>query len=86
LADLKKSSPLKPLGQMNWNLVGSIYGRSQSVNKHGRHMVLYKDWSLLLETWVLCVSAKTIPTKGNTCFGYIFCWIKNATKKKLHNL
>jgi hypothetical protein len=27
----KKSSPLKPLGQMNQNLVGSIYGRS-SIN------------------------------------------------------
>jgi hypothetical protein len=25
---LKKSSPLKPLGQMNRNLVGSIYGMS----------------------------------------------------------
>ena len=45
LADIKKSSPLKLLGQMNRNLVGSIYGRSsikilissQSVNKHGRH-------------------------------------------------
>jgi hypothetical protein len=24
----KKSSPLKPLGQMNQNMVGSIYGRS----------------------------------------------------------
>jgi hypothetical protein len=24
----KKASPLKPLGQMNRNLVGSIYGRS----------------------------------------------------------
>ena len=34
---------LKPLSQMNWKLVGSIYGRpsllisSQSVNKHGHH-------------------------------------------------
>jgi hypothetical protein len=28
LANLKKSSPLKPLGQMNRNLVGSIYGMS----------------------------------------------------------
>jgi hypothetical protein len=28
LADLKKYSPLKPLVQMNRNLVGSIYGRS----------------------------------------------------------
>jgi hypothetical protein len=28
LADFLKSAPLKPLGQMNRNLVGSIYGRS----------------------------------------------------------
>jgi hypothetical protein len=28
LADFKKSSPPRPLGQMNRNLVGSIYGRS----------------------------------------------------------
>jgi hypothetical protein len=28
LADFFKSSPLKPLGQMNWNLVDSIYGMS----------------------------------------------------------
>jgi hypothetical protein len=28
LADFNKSSPLKPRGQMNRNLVGSIYGRS----------------------------------------------------------
>jgi hypothetical protein len=28
LADFFKSSPLKPLGQMNRNFVGSIYGRS----------------------------------------------------------
>jgi hypothetical protein len=28
LADFLKSSPLKPLGQMNRNLVGSIYERS----------------------------------------------------------
>ena len=45
LADLKNSSPLKPLGQMIGNLVGSIYGRSsikllipsRSINKHGHH-------------------------------------------------
>jgi hypothetical protein len=28
LADFLKSSPLKRLGQTNWKLVGSIYGRS----------------------------------------------------------
>jgi hypothetical protein len=34
LADLKKSSPLKPLRQMNWNLVGSIYGMSSMKIAH----------------------------------------------------
>ena len=44
--------PLKPLSQMNWNLVGSIYGRpsllisSRSVNKHGHHRRL-----LFLISW-----------------------------------
>jgi hypothetical protein len=40
----KKNSTLKPLGQMNRNVVGSIYGRPSikianfgSVNKHGQH-------------------------------------------------
>jgi len=28
LVDFKKSSSLKPLSQMNQNLVGSVYGRS----------------------------------------------------------
>ena len=28
LADFLNSSPLKPYGQMNWNLLGSIFGRS----------------------------------------------------------
>jgi hypothetical protein len=34
LADWKKSSPLKPLSQMNRNLVGSIYVRSSIKNAH----------------------------------------------------
>jgi hypothetical protein len=33
LADFCKSS-LKLLGQMNWNLVGSIYGRSSIKTAH----------------------------------------------------
>ena len=45
LVYLKKSSPRKPLCQMNQNLIGSIYGSSsikiaissRSVNKHGHH-------------------------------------------------
>jgi hypothetical protein len=34
LADSFKSSPLKPLGQMNRNLVGSIYGMSSMKIAH----------------------------------------------------
>ena len=50
---LKKSSPLKPLGQMNRNLVGSIFGRSSIkllilagfISKHSRHrQYLFSDW------------------------------------------
>jgi hypothetical protein len=34
LTDFKKFSPQKLLGQMNWNLVGSIYGRSSIKSTH----------------------------------------------------
>ena len=34
LANFKNSSPLKPLGQINRNLVGCIYGRSSIKNAH----------------------------------------------------
>ena len=34
LADLKTTSPLKPLGQMNRTLVGSIYGMSSMNSAH----------------------------------------------------
>jgi hypothetical protein len=34
LADFKNSSSLKPLCQMIWNLVGSIYGRSSIKSTH----------------------------------------------------
>jgi hypothetical protein len=60
----KKSSPLKPFGQMNQNLVGSIYGRllisSRSVNKHGHHRQLF----------FLVISKKSSPLP--TKFGFIW--------------
>jgi hypothetical protein len=34
LANLKKFPPLKPLGQINQNLVGSIYGMSSMTITH----------------------------------------------------
>jgi hypothetical protein len=63
LAYLKKSSPLKPLGQMNRNLVGSIYGRSsikiahvvRFANKHGRH----SQFLLLIGRFLKILSSET---------------------------
>jgi hypothetical protein len=56
LAVFFKSSPLKPLCQMNGNLAGSVYGRSsikmlissRSVNKYGHHrqFLFLIDWFL----------------------------------------
>jgi hypothetical protein len=63
LADFLDSSPLKPFGQMNRNLVGSIYGRpsvirllisSLSIYKHGCQTILVSDW---------LISKKSSPLK-----------------------
>jgi hypothetical protein len=53
LADLKKSSSLKPLGQMNRNLVGSIYGRS-SVQIANFFPIRWQTWppqAILVSDW-----------------------------------
>ena len=62
LADFFNSSRLKPFGQMNRNLVGSIYGRSsikiaQFVpigNKHGRHRQFLFLIGWFLKNLLLC--------------------------------
>jgi hypothetical protein len=53
LADIKKSAPLKPLGQMNRNLVGSIPGRS-SINIAHFVLIHYQTWlpqAILVSDW-----------------------------------
>ena len=54
LADFKKSSPLKPLGQMNWNLVGSIYGRSSIKIAYFVliHLQTWPPQAILISVWV----------------------------------
>jgi hypothetical protein len=55
LADFKKSSPLKPLGQMNQNLVGSIYGRSSIKIAHFVPIGL-QTWppqAILVSDWLI---------------------------------
>jgi hypothetical protein len=52
LADFFKSSLLKPLGQMNRNLVGSIYGRSSmSIAHRGPSIDAFYQVSVHLVKW-----------------------------------
>jgi hypothetical protein len=52
---LKKSSPLKPLGQMNRNLVGSIFGRSSIKITH-LVLIRLQTWrpqTILVSDWLI---------------------------------
>jgi hypothetical protein len=55
LADLKKSTPLKLLGQMTRNLVGSIYGKSSIQIAH-YVPIRYQTWppqAVLVSDWLI---------------------------------
>jgi hypothetical protein len=58
---LKKNSSLKPLGQMNRNLVGSIYGRSSIKIAHfiPIHLQTWPPQAILVSDWL--ISKKSSP-------------------------
>jgi hypothetical protein len=69
----KKSSPLKPLGQMNRNLVGSIYGRSSVTIAHFVPIRL-QTWppqTIIVSDWEINQSETRIA-----CGGHVCKWIK----------
>jgi hypothetical protein len=55
LADFLDSSPLKPFGQMNQNLVGSIYGKSSVTIAHFVPIRLqtWRPQTLLVSDWLI---------------------------------
>jgi hypothetical protein len=64
LANQNKSSPLKLLGQMNRNLVGSIYGRSSIKIAHFV-VIRYQTWppqAILFSDWLIS-KKKSSPLK-----------------------
>ena len=63
LANFFKSSPLKPLSQMNQNLVGSIYGRSSIKIAHfvPIHLQTWPPQAILVSDWL--ISKKSSPMK-----------------------
>ena len=61
LAEILNSSPLKPFGQMNQNLVGSIYGRF-SVKIAHFVLIRWQTWpplTILVSDWL--ISKKSSP-------------------------
>jgi hypothetical protein len=53
--DAKNYSPLKPLSQMNWNLVGSIYGKS-SINYAHFVSIHWQTWppqAIIVSDWLI---------------------------------
>jgi hypothetical protein len=70
LADLKKSSPLKPLGQMNWNFGRSIYGMSSmKIARPNRlaNMATTETWwesSMECPLWILLISSRSVNKHG----------------------
>ena len=66
MADLKKSSPLKPLGQINRNLVGSIYGRSSIKIAHFVP-IRYQTWppqTSIVSDWLISKKSSTLKPLG----------------------
>jgi hypothetical protein len=62
LDDFFKSFPLKPLGQMNWNLVGSIYGRSSIEIAHFGH---YERFIWYFFCWESSIKSQNIEIRIN---------------------
>ena len=63
LADFLKSSPLKPLSQMNRNMVGTIYGRS-SIKIAYFVPIRWQTWSpqgILVSDWLILKKSSLKP-------------------------
>jgi hypothetical protein len=78
LADFFKSSPLKPLGQMNRNLLGSIYDRSSIKIAH-LVLIRLQTWlpqAILVSDWLISSEKLTddgrqVMAKAHIAFGKV---------------
>jgi hypothetical protein len=69
----KKSSPLKPLGQMNRNLGGSIYGQFSIKTAH-LVLIRYQTWppqTILVSDWLISnkIFSSVTPWPNESKFG-----------------
>jgi hypothetical protein len=66
LADYFKLSPLKLLGQMNRNLIGSIYGRSSINNAHFAPICVQTSplQAILVSDWLISKKSSTLKPLG----------------------
>jgi hypothetical protein len=66
LDDLKKSSPVKPLGQMNRNVVGSIHGRSSIKIAHFV-LIRQQSWppqAIYVSDWLISKKSSSLKLHG----------------------
>jgi hypothetical protein len=71
LANFFKSSPLKPLSQMNRNLVGSIYGRSSIKIAHfvPIHLQTWPPQAILVSDWLMLTDdGRQVMAKAHIAF------------------
>jgi len=92
----KKSSPLKPLGQMNGNLVESIYGRSSIKIAHfvpirsqtwPPQTIPISDWLIFLKSSPLKPSSQMNSNLVGSIYGRFFIkFPQNRMKGERHRL
>ena len=89
MADLNKSSPQKPLGQMNRNLVGSIYGMSSIKIVHFVP-IRYQTWpqqAILVSDWLISKKSDWSISKnlllGNRFAKWTKTWKSTNQKQEL---
>jgi hypothetical protein len=69
LINFKKSSPLKPLGQVNRNLIGSVYGRSSIKIAHFIP-ICKQTWQLLFE-WSISKKSSHLKPLGQMNWNFL---------------
>jgi hypothetical protein len=86
LADVLDSSPLKPFGQMNWNLVGSIYGKSSVTIAHFVP-IRWQTWppqTIIFSDWLISKKSSPLKPPGQMNRNLVGCSFGGSSIKIAH--
>jgi ACT domain-containing protein len=84
--DFLKSSLLKPLGQMNRNLIGSIYGRSSVKIAHFVliHLQTWPPQATLVSDWLIFKKVSPLKPLGQMNRNLVESIYGRSSKKNAH--